>query len=179
LEREADDVQPRRPGYDAAVLLRIPVLADLDRYVDPGVVRPEARAPDDVSDVERLTIVEQRLPRLHTTGTSEDAFDPGGGELLAAVPQERRSAVADVRSHAAAERGVHGEHVGAGKEQHSEEKPASPGLHLRRQLSRVRPAENDVVAGCRGLVGDVGAGVAGSDYENGPVGEVRRVPVVA
>jgi len=87
LEDQADEVEPRLGLDDAALVPRLPVLVE-DREVDPREVLPEARAPDDVRDVEHPVVVQER----QAVSQPDDPSDPvraGLRQLLRLGADER------------------------------------------------------------------------------------------
>ena len=82
-EEEPDEVEPRLPRDDPAVMDRLDRLFHVaeDREVDPGEVRPESRAPDDVRRLEDAVVLEQRQS-VTDADDARNAFDASGGDVL-------------------------------------------------------------------------------------------------
>src|SRR5262245_2569704 len=88
---ETDEIQPRLARDHTGIVLRVAIGVE-HRQVDPGEARMEARAPDDVRDVEHAAVLENWQTILDASD-ARHTRDPGRSEVLRLRPDERFPAV--------------------------------------------------------------------------------------
>ena len=145
--------------------------------VDPRDVLAEARAPDDVGDIEDATVVEHRPAVLHAHDPRVGAVDACRLQVLALDPQQRPAAGADLRPDLAAERRLDREHAIGQEPRDGQNEPRDAALDVERHLAMHATRQHGRMR--RGdLEGDVGARVAAAHDERRPRLKLRRVAVL-
>ena len=147
-ERQADDVQPRHGGHDAARVNGPTVGAD-DREVDPVVVRLEARAPDDVRGLDEAPVPEDRQAILRPHHPFEHPLDPGGLEIRRPDALERPAMVTHQGHGPAPDRCREGRDVVDEEPEGRVDDPCQSAVRARRHLALVGTREDrPVLARC-------------------------------
>src|SRR5678816_3652473 len=88
---QADKIQPRLARHHAAIVPRVAVRVE-DRQIDPREAWIEARAPDDIGDVEHAAVLEDGQPALDA-GNTRYALDAGRDEVPRLRADQRLPAV--------------------------------------------------------------------------------------
>lgn len=164
-ERQADDVQPRHRGHDAARVDR-PTVDAGDWEVDPVIVRPEARAPDDVRGIHEAPVPEDRQAILRPDHPFDHPLDPGRLEVRRPDALERPAMVTH-QGHGPAPDGCReGRDVVDEEPERRVDDPCQSAVRARRHLALVGTGEDrPVLARC--AQGDLRARVARAHHEDG------------
>ena len=179
MERDAEEEQACRRRRNATSLAWPSVLADEIRARDPTVVGAEARGPHDIRDVEHRAVGQFGLAVSDPDDPLVVPLHAHPGQIHAADPEERSSARPHERAHLAADRGADGQHARRQEHEDGPDDPSAPRIDQAEREFTVGVSGEQCAMTRRGLVRDVGTGVAEADHEDRSRLQLGRVPVFA